>query len=171
MIEQSRANVGDDAGGQPCVPFLVPDRDDRGEDAGDRKHAEYLVQRLEVFLAERIIDQEFQAERHDDVEQRLHHDADADEDQHLLVIGEVRRDEAVDRRERAGGFLRGKDDEILVLLLVELEFKLVVFALLVIVGRRRRLVGGTQPSGLPGNGRLVRDSGGLVLRDERLGRH
>ena len=52
------------------------------------------VQRLEILLAERVVDQEFQAERHDDVEQRLDHDAETDEGQHLLVVGQQRLDEA-----------------------------------------------------------------------------
>ena len=133
VVEQPRAHVGDDAGRQPRVPFLVPDRDDGGENAGGGEHAEDLVQRLEVLLAERIVDQEFQAERHDDVEQRLHHDAEADERQHLLVVAEIRRDEVVDRRKRAGSFLRGKDDEVLVLLIVDLEFEFVVLVVLVVI--------------------------------------
>ena len=78
----------------------------------------------------------------------------------------------IDRRERAGGFLRGKDDEVLVLLVVELEFELVVLVLVVIIRRRRRLVGtALAAAGFAGDGRLIRGSGGLVLRDERLGRH
>jgi hypothetical protein len=76
MLEQALADIGDDAGSQPGVPALVPDRHDRGEDAGDREHAEDLVERLEILLAERVVDQVLQAERHDDVEQRL--DADAE---------------------------------------------------------------------------------------------
>ncbi|MGY4333929.1 hypothetical protein ACVWWG_008346 [Bradyrhizobium sp. LB7.2] len=79
MLEQPFADVGDDAGREPRIPALVPDRDDRGEDAGDREHAEDLVQRLEILLAERIVDQELQAERHDDVEQRLDEDAERHE--------------------------------------------------------------------------------------------
>ena len=76
---------------------------------------------LEILLAERIVDQEFQAERHDHVEQRLDQHAEADQRQHLLVVLQERPDETVDRRERAGGFLGGEDDEVLVLLVV-LEF-------------------------------------------------
>ena len=60
---------------------LVPDRDDRGHDARDREHAEDHVESLEIFLAERVVDQELQAERHDDVEQRFDDDAEADEQQ------------------------------------------------------------------------------------------
>ena len=51
MLEQPLAHVGDDAGGEPRVPALVPDRDDRGEDASDREHAEDLVKRLKILLA------------------------------------------------------------------------------------------------------------------------
>ena len=59
--------------------FARTKRGDRGEDAGDREHAEDLVQRLEVLLAERVVDQVLQAERHDDVEQRLDDDAERHE--------------------------------------------------------------------------------------------
>ena len=62
-----------------------------------------LIERLEILFAERVVDQEFQAERHDDVEQRLDQHADADEGQHLLVVAQERPDEALDRRQRAGG--------------------------------------------------------------------
>ena len=86
MLEQPRPHVRNQRGGEPRVPALVPDRDDRGDDAGDREHAEDLEQRLKVLLAERIVDQEFQAQRHDDVEQRLDQDAEADEGQELLVV-------------------------------------------------------------------------------------
>ena len=75
VLEQPRPHVGNDARRQPRIPALVPDRDDRGDDAGDREHAEDLVERLEILLAERVVDQEFQAERHDDVEQRLDENA------------------------------------------------------------------------------------------------
>jgi hypothetical protein len=68
---------------------------------------------------------EFQAERHDDVEQRLDDDADADECQYFLVIDEIGFDERPDRGQRAGGFLGGKDDEILVIFFV-LEFVVVL---------------------------------------------
>ena len=48
----------------------------------------------------------------------------------------IRLDEGIDRRERAGGFLRGKDDEVLVVLVV-VELQLVVILVfVVIVGRR-----------------------------------
>jgi hypothetical protein len=81
VVEQPCAHIRDDAGREPRVPQLVPDRDDRGDDAGGREHAEDLVERLKVLLAERVVDQEFEAERHDDVEQRLDEDAEADERQ------------------------------------------------------------------------------------------
>ena len=148
-------------GRQPRIPALVPDRDDRGDDAGDREHAEDLVERLEILLAERVVDQEFQAERHDDVEQRLDQDAEADEGQQLLVVAEIRPDEAVDRRDRAGGFLGGEDDEILVILVVvELELVvLVVFVVLVGDGpppcRRRRGSSGLGRELLPSSGSSV----------------
>ena len=100
------------------VPSLVPYRDDRGDDAGYREHPEDHVERLEILFAERVVDQELQAQRHDDVEQRLDHDADADECQHFLVVLQKRLDERIDRRKRAGGFLRGIDDEILVIVVV-----------------------------------------------------
>ncbi|MEY9568538.1 hypothetical protein ABH978_004377 [Bradyrhizobium ottawaense] len=146
VLEQALADVGDDAGGQPRVPALVPDRDDRGEDAGDGEHAEDLVQRLEVLLPERVVDQELEAERHDDVEQRLDADAKRHEGQHPLVVRQERLDEPDDGRERARGLARGKDDEVLVLIIV-VELQLVirlVFAILVVfevrLGSRRELV-------------------------------
>ena len=40
----------------------------------------------EILLAERIVDQELEAERHDDVEQRLDQQADADEGQRFPVF-------------------------------------------------------------------------------------
>ena len=52
-------------------------------------------------------------------------DAEADEYQQLPVIAKIRPDEAVDRRQRAGGFLGGEDDEVLVILIV-VELQLVV---------------------------------------------
>src|ERR1700738_1151102 len=95
------------------VPSFVPDRDDRGDDSRGRQYREYLDQRLEIFLAERIVDQEFQAQRHDDVEQRLDQDAEADEYQYLLVVLQVRFDERIDCRGRAGGLLWGKNAQVL----------------------------------------------------------
>ena len=86
MLEQVGPHVGNDAGRQPRIPALIPDRDDRGDDAGDREHAEDHVERLEILFAERVVDQEFQAQRHDDVEQRLDQDAEADERQQLPVV-------------------------------------------------------------------------------------
>ena len=142
VLEQPRPHVGNERRRQPGVPSLVPDRDDRGEDSGRRQHAEDLYQRLEILFAERIVDQEFQAQRHDDIEQRLDHDAEADERQNFLVVLQKWFDEGIDRRQRAGGFLRGKDDEILiVLVLVEIEL-VVIFVF--VIGRQRgsRLVAG-----------------------------
>lgn len=129
MPEQTRAHVCDDGGRKPRVPSLVPDGDDRGEDAGYREHAEDYVERLEILFTERVVDQEFEAERHDDVEQRLDHHADADECHHFLVVGQERPDERIDRRHRAGGFLGGKDDEILVVLVVDLKFVVPLFVI------------------------------------------
>src|SRR5262249_20828952 len=96
------------------------------------------VEGLEILLPERVVDQELEAERHDDVEQRLDEDAEADENQDRLVAREERFDEAIDGRERAGGFLRGKDDEVLILLIV-LQFRRLVLFLLRLGGRRVRL--------------------------------
>ena len=142
MLEQPRPHVGNDARRQPRIPSLVPDRDDRGDDAGDREHAEDLVERLEILFAERVVDQEFQAERHDDVEQRLDQNAEGDERHQLLVIAQIRPDEAVDRRQRAGGFLGGEDDEILVVIIV-VELQLVVLVVLSSsAGRAGRLAAG-----------------------------
>ena len=78
MLEQPQPHVRNQRRRELGVPSLVPDRDDRGEDAGDRQHRENLDQRLEILFAERVVDQEFQAQRHDDVEQRLDQDAEAD---------------------------------------------------------------------------------------------
>ena len=121
MAEQARAHVGNKGCRQPGVPSLVPYRDDRGDDAGCREHPEDHVERLEILLAERIVDQEFEAQRHDDVEQRLDHDADADEDHHFPVVLQKRLDERIDRRKRARGFLRGIDDEILIIVVVSIS--------------------------------------------------
>ena len=129
MLEQTRPHVGNDGRREPGVPSLVPYRDDRSDDAGNREHAEDDVECLEILFAERIVDQEFQAQRHDDVEQRLDHDADADEHQHFLVILQKWLDERIDRGKRAGGFLGGKDDEILVILVVDLELVIFVIGL------------------------------------------
>src|SRR6202043_1998977 len=126
MLEQVLAHVRNQRCRQLGVPSLVPDRDDRGEDAGGRQYRQNLDQRLEILLAERIVDQEFQAQRHDDVEQRLDQDAEADECQYFLVFLQKRFDERVDRRQRAGGFFGGKDDEILFVLVVEFELVLLV---------------------------------------------
>ena len=140
MLEQARPHVRNQRRRQPRVPSLVPDRDDRGEDSGRRQHRENLDQRLEILFAERVVDQEFQAERHDDVEQRLHHNAEADEGQQFLVVLQERLDERINCRQRAGGFLGGEDDEVLIVLFV---FKLEpVLLLVVLVIRRSRPVGG-----------------------------
>ena len=121
MAEQTGPHVGDKGCRQPGVPSLIPYRDDRGDDAGCREHPEDHVERLEILFAERVVDQEFEAQRHDDVEQRLDHDADADEHHHLPVVLQKRLDERIDRRKRARGFLGGKDDEILIIVVVYLE--------------------------------------------------
>ena len=73
---------------------------------------------MEILFAERVVDQEFETERHNDVEQRLDHKAYADIGDHPPVIAEERPDEADDGRHRAGGLARGKDDEILVIVVV-----------------------------------------------------
>ena len=140
VLEQPRPHVRNQRCRQLGVPPLVPDRDDRGEDSGRRQHRENLDQRLEILFAERVVDQKLQAQRHDDVEQRLDQDAEADECQYFLVVLQERFDERIDRRQRAGGFLGGIDNEILVILVV-FELKLVVIVF-VVVGRRRRLVAG-----------------------------
>ncbi len=182
MLEQARAHVRNQRRRQPRVPALVPDRDDRGEDAGGRQHPEDLVQRLEILLAERVVDQKFQAERHDDIEQRLDHHAETDERQDFLVIAEVRLDEAIDGRERAGRFLRGKDDEVLIVLVI-LAFGRVVFLVVVVIGwlrRRGRPAGDDAHRGAGLHEQLVfalrrggaaRGSGLFFIRCEWLGRH
>ena len=134
MLEQARPHVRNNAGRELRVPAFVPDRDDRGEDAGSRQHAEDRIERLKILLAERVVDQEFQAQRHDDVEQGFDDNADADERQHFLVVLQERLDECIDRRQRAGGFLCGKDDEILIVLVV---FNIQFVVALVLIGRRR----------------------------------
>src|SRR6185295_15431466 len=133
VLEQLVPYVGNDRRRQPRIPALIPDRDDRGDDAGDREHAEDLVERLKVLLAERVVDQEFQAQRHDDVEQRLDENAEGHEGEQLAVIAQIRPDEAVNGGHRAGGFLGGEDDEVLVIIIV-VELQLVLFIVLVIVG-------------------------------------
>ena len=137
MLEQPGSHIRNNARRQPRIPPLVPDRDDRGDDARDREHAEDLVQRLKILFTERIVDQEFQAERHDDVEQRLDQDADSDERQQLLVVDQERLDEVVGGGQRAGGFLGREDDEILVIIIV-VEFQFVVVLVFIIMIRRRR---------------------------------
>ena len=139
---------------------------------------ENLDQRLEILFAERVVDQEFQAERHDDVEQRLDHDAEADECQDLLVVLQERFDEAIDRRQRTGSFLRGKDDELLIfLVIVELDLVSLAF-IIVIIGRRRGLVAGTGACDFGASQelfagfrreRVARDSFDPIIRRWRLG--
>ncbi|MEH2498813.1 hypothetical protein V1294_005292 [Bradyrhizobium sp. AZCC 1678] len=175
MLEQPRPHVGNDARRQPRIPALIPDRNDRGDDASDRKHAEDLVERLKVLLAERVVDQEFEAQRHDDVEQRLNENAEGHEDEKLPVIAEIRPDEAVDGRHRAGGFLGGEDDEVLVIIIV-VELQLVLLVVLVIVrGRAGPLTAGERRDGLQHELlrqlRIVRRHGILIIRGRRLGRH
>ena len=182
MLEQPRPHVRNDTSRQPRIPTLVPDRNDRGDDAGGREDAEDLVQRLKILFAERVVDQEFQAQRHDDVEQGLDHDAEADEQHQPLVVGQERLDKTVDRGERAGGFLGGEDDEVLVIIIV-VKLKLVVVIFFVIAGWRagrlrpicRDNRGGTGRSS-PGREllrelRIVRRRGILIIRRRRLWRH
>ena len=179
MFEQPRPRVSDQPCRQPRIPALVPDRDDRGDDARDREHAEDLVQRLEILLAERVVDQEFQAQRHDDVEQRLHQHAESDERYQFPVVAEMRPDEAVDRGQCAGGFLGGEDDEILVIIIVVVEFQFVVLAVVtVIVGRRAGCLaagGRSRRDRLQGEllreFRIVRRRGLPIIRRRRLWRH
>src|SRR5882672_9365713 len=180
MAEDACADVGDHGSRQPSVPTLVPYRDDRGEDAGRREHPEDHIKRLEVFLAKGVVDQELQAQRHDDVEQRLDHDADADEHHHFPVVLQERLDERIDRRQRAGGFLGGKDDEILVVLIV---IKVEFIVLVLVIGRRRRsrLAAGDSIRwagagyrllfGLRRRNRIIRRSRRWIIRRWRLGRH
>jgi hypothetical protein len=112
------------------------------------------------------------------VEQRLDQNAETDEDQELLVVDQDRLDEAVDRRERAGGFLGGKDDEILVVIIV-VELQLVVLIIfVVIVGRRAgRLAAGNRARRTGSDRklllklRIVRRRGIPVIRRRRLWRH
>ena len=118
MIEQPGADVGDHRRAQTRIPELVPDRYDRGENACGRQHNEDYIERVEVFLPERVVDQVFQAERHDDVEQRLDEQPDADEHKPALVVAHQRPCETIDRDECARGFARGKGDEVLVVVIV-----------------------------------------------------
>ena len=136
MLEQPQAHVGNQRRRKSRVPSFVPDRDDRGEDPRPRQNGQNLDQRLEILLAERIVDQEFQAQRHNDIEQRLDHDAEADECQYFPVVPEEGFDERIDRRQRSGGFPGGKDDEILIVLVIlNIQFIIVV---IFIAARRRR---------------------------------
>ena len=91
-------------------------------------------------------------------------DAEADEGQQLLVIGEVRLDEAIDRGERAGGFLGGEDDEVLVILIVvELQLVVLVFVVVIIGGRRgSRLAAGDLADGSGLSRELLPSSGSSV---------
>src|SRR6185295_3272992 len=175
VLEQLVPYVGNDRRRQPRIPALIPDRDDRGDDAGDREHAEDLVERLKVLLAERVVDQEFQAQRHDDVEQRLDENAEGHEGEQLAVIAQIRPNEAVNGGHRTGGFLGGEDDEVLVIIIV-VELQFVLFVVLVIVGgdagglaagKRRDCL---QHELLRQLG-IVRRHGILIIRRRRLGRH
>ncbi len=77
----------------------------------------------------------FQAQRHDDVEQRLDQHAEADEGQDFLVVLQKRTDERIDGGQRAGGFLGREDDKFLIVLVViQFEF---VFIVVILVIRRR----------------------------------
>ena len=60
----------------------------------------------------------------------------------LLVVAQERSDEGVDRRQRAGGFPGGKDDEILIVLVI-VKLELVLFVLVRSSARRR---GGLSPA-------------------------
>src|ERR1700687_6080347 len=180
MLEQVLPHIRNQRCRQPGVPPLVPDRDDRGEDAGYREHAEDRIKRLEIFFAERIIDQEFQAQRHEDIEERLDHDAEADECQYFLVVLQKRLDERIDRRQRAGRFLRGKDNEILVFLIVVNIEIVIIFVIVIGRGRRSRLAADDAICGVSVRRRLLvqfrrdrisRGSGYLIIRRWRLGRH
>ena len=116
------------------------------------------------------------------IEQRLDHDAEANECQDFLVILQERFDERIDRRQRAGGLLGGKDDEVLILLVI-VQLDIVVFLVVVIIiirRRRRRLIAADATGGGSGRGklvvefgrnRIVRGSGDPVIRRWKLGRH
>ncbi len=56
----------------------------------------------------------------------------------MLVVAQIRPDEAVDGRERAGGLARGEDDEVLVVIIV-VELQLVV--IVVVLVRRLGIAG------------------------------
>jgi len=72
----------------------------------------------------------------------------ADECQYFLVVLQDRLDERINGRERPGGFLRGKDDEILIVLVI-VKFKLVVIFFVVIgaAPMRQALSPRTRPAG------------------------
>ncbi|MHC2507114.1 hypothetical protein ACVII1_002352 [Bradyrhizobium elkanii] len=79
-----------------------------------------------------------------------------------LVVRQDRSDEAKDRGERAGGFLGGEDDEVLVIIVV-IELELVVRVLILFVVSRRR-------GWLCGGGRRGRTGRGLLLQLGIVGR-
>src|SRR6185312_3972229 len=98
-------------------------------------------------------------------EQRLDEDAEADERKQPLVIPEIRPDKGIECAERAGGFLRGIDDEVVIFILV----------IAIIRRRRGRLVANRTDGGprrpLAGNRLLIRRSGHLFFRRGRFWRH
>ena len=147
MIEQSCADVGDDVRRRARIPQFIPDGDDRGEDAGHRQHDQDAIERLQVLFVQRIVDQELQAQRHDDVEQRLDQQAEADDRKPLLVVLQERQREAIDGRKCARRLARGEDDQILVVVIV------------VDVGDRRLAVG-ARPRASPDR-RISRQGSGL----------
>ena len=72
----------------------------------------------------------------------------ADECQQLPVVAQIRPDEAVDRRQRAGGFLGGEDDEVLVIIIVvELQLVVLVVVVVIVGWRAGRLAAGDRASG------------------------
>src|SRR5262249_15637399 len=71
-------------------------------------------------------------------EQRLDNYAETDERQELPVIAEMRLDEIVDGGEGAGGFLRGIDDEVFVLVIIELQVEFVVELIDILIAGRWR---------------------------------
>ncbi len=105
-------------GHEPVGDWSLPNRDDGCDDSGSRQHGEDGIERLKIFFAECVVDQVFQAERHDDVEQRLHEQSDADENEPRPVLPHMRPGKAPNGRERAGRLTRRIDDEILVVVIV-----------------------------------------------------
>ena len=118
VVEHFCACIGDDAGRRACIPKLVPDRDDRGENARHRQHDQDAIKCLQILFVQRVVDQELQAQRHDDVEQGFDQKAEADDRNPLLVVLEERQRKTVDGRERPGSLARGEDDQILIVVIV-----------------------------------------------------